>query len=208
MQVFTIYKGRDLIMTEQVLGKVPVGISNRHVHLSQGDLEKLFGQGHQLTNIKDLSQPGQFAADETVTLVGPKGVIQRVRVLGPVRSKTQVEISRTDAFALGVRPPVRDSGDLNDSAGLVTIVGPKGAVTLSEGVILAKRHIHMTPADAEAFGVKDKDIVKVRCGGDRGLIFDQVLVRVREDFALDCHLDTDEANAAMLNNGDEVEVLR
>ena len=133
VQVFTIYKGRDLIMTEQVLGKVPVGISNRHVHLSQGDLEKLFGQGHQLTNIKDLSQPGQFAADETVTLVGPKGVIQRVRVLGPVRSKTQVEISRTDAFALGVRPPVRDSGDLNDSAGLVTIVGPKGAVTLSEG---------------------------------------------------------------------------
>ena len=208
MQVFTISKGRDVIMAEQVLGKVPVGISNRHVHLSQEDLERLFGEGYQLTNIKDLSQPGQFAAEETVTLVGPKGVLQRVRVLGPVRSKTQVEVSRTDAFALGVRPPVRDSGELNGSSGQVTVVGPKGAVTLSEGVILAERHIHMTPADAEAFGLKDKEIVKIRCGGDRGLIFDQVLVRVREDFTLDCHLDTDEANAAMMNNGDAEEMLR
>ena len=131
MQVFTISKGRDVIMAEQVLGKVPVGISNRHVHLSQEDLERLFGEGYQLTNIKDLSQPGQFAAEETVTLVGPKGVLQRVRVLGPVRSKTQVEVSRTDAFALGVRPPVRDSGELNCISGQVTVVGPMVSVTLS-----------------------------------------------------------------------------
>ena len=195
-------------MAERILGKVKVGISNRHVHLSKGDLEKLFGEGYQLTNIKDLSQPGQFAADETVTLVGPKGVLQRVRVLGPTRANTQVEISRTDAFALGVKPPVRDSGQHEGSAGQVTVVGPQGAITLSKGVILAKRHVHMTPADATRFGVKDKDVVKIRCGGDRGLIFDQVLVRVGENFALDCHLDTDEANAAMLNNGDEVEVLK
>ena len=195
-------------MSEKILGKVKVGISNRHVHLSQEDLDKIFGPGYQLTNIKDLSQPGQFAADETVTLVGPKGVLQRVRVLGPTRSRTQVEISRTDGFTLGVKPPVRDSGQHEGSAGRVTIVGPQGALTLSEGVILAKRHVHMTSADAKRFGLKDKDMVRIRCGGDRGLIFDQVLVRVRDDFALDCHLDTDEANAAMLNNGDEVEILK
>lgn len=195
-------------MTDKVLGKVKVGISNRHVHFCQEDLDKLFGAGYRLTNIKDLSQPGQFAADETVTLVGPKGVLQRVRVLGPIRSKTQVEISRTDSFALGIKPPVRDSGDHEGTTGQVTVVGPRGAITLSQGVILAKRHVHMTASDAERFGVKDKDTVKVRCGGDRGLVFDNVLVRVRDDFALDCHLDTDEANAAMLNNGDEVEILK
>ncbi|NLK08445.1 MAG: phosphate propanoyltransferase [Firmicutes bacterium] len=194
-------------MTDKVLGKAPVGISNRHIHLSKQDMDKLFGSSHELTNIKDLSQPGQFAADETVTLVGPKGVISRVRVLGPTRAKTQVEISRTDAFGLGVRPPVRDSGDHAGSTGQVTIVGPAGAVTLQDGVILAKRHVHMTPADAERMGLKDKSIVKIRCAGPRALIFDEVLVRVHEDFALDVHLDTDEANAAMLNNGDEVEIL-
>lgn len=195
-------------MADKVLGKAPVGISNRHVHLSEADVDKLFGSGHKLTNIKDLSQPGQFAADETVTLVGPKGVIPRVRVLGPTRGQTQVEISRTDAFALGVKPPVRDSGDHAGSAGQVTVVGPNGAMTLSQGIILAKRHVHMTPSDAERMGLRNKDIVKVRCGGPRALTFDQVLVRVHEDFALDCHLDTDEANAAMLSNGDEVEILR
>ena len=142
----------------------------------------------------------------TITLVGPS-VIQRVRVLGPTRNQTQVEISRTDAFALGVKPPVRDSGDHEGSSGQVTVVGPQGAITLTQGVILAKRHIHMTPSDAQQVGVKDKDIVNIRCGGPRGLIFDQVLVRVHESYTLDCHLDTDEANAAMLSNGDEVEVL-
>lgn len=191
----------------KVVGRVPVGISNRHVHLSEEDLATLFGPGYGLTVAKDLSQTGQYAAEETVTLVGPKGVLQRVRVLGPVRSKTQVEISRTDAFALGVKPPVRDSGELVDSPGIV-VVGPAGCVKLSEGVVLAKRHIHMTPAEAEKFGLKDKDYVKVAVTeGPRPLTFDNVLVRVREDFVLELHLDTDEANAACLNNGQEVDLI-
>lgn len=194
-------------MAEKVVGKVPVGISNRHLHVTREALDTLFGKGYELTKVKDLSQPGQFAADETVTVVGPKNILQRVRILGPLRSQVQLEISRTDAFTLGIKPPVRDSGALEGSAGEVTIVGPRGSITLQSGVILAQRHIHMRPEDAARFGVKDKDIVKVRCGGPRALVFDQVLVRVREDFALDCHLDTDEANAAFLTNGDEVEVL-
>jgi putative phosphotransacetylase len=191
----------------KVICRVPVGISNRHIHLSKGDLATLFGPGYELTVAKDLSQTGQYAAEETVTLVGPKGVLQRVRVLGPLRSQTQVEISRTDCFALGVKPPVRDSGDLSDSPGIV-VVGPAGCVQLSEGVVLAKRHIHMTPAEAEKFGLKDKDCVKVAVTeGPRPLTFDQVLVRVRDDFVLELHLDTDEANAACLRNGQEVDVI-
>lgn len=183
---------------------IPAGISNRHVHLSKEDLEALFGEGYELTPIKDLGQPGQYAAQECVTIVGPKGAIEKVRVLGPVRSKTQVEISRTDAFKLGLNPPVRDSGDLDGTPGIV-IVGPKGAVIKSEGVILAKRHIHMTPQDAETYGVKDKDIVKVLVDqGDRKLIFDDVLVRVSPKYALEFHVDTDEGNAALLKNGDLV----
>lgn len=189
------------------IGKVPVGVSGRHVHLSQEHLEILFGEGYELTPMKELSQPGQFAAEETVTLVGPKNVIQRVRILGPVRSETQVEISRTDGFTLGIRPPVRQSGDIAGSAG-ITIVGPAGCVTIKEGVIVAQRHIHMSPADAERFGLADKDTVSVRVDNERGLIFTNVLVRVRDDFALDFHIDTDEANAALLNNGDEVTMLK
>lgn len=189
------------------LGKVPVGVSGRHVHLSRGDLETLFGAGYELTKLKDLSQTGQFAAEEVVTLVGPKGVIQNVRILGPVRGNTQVEISRTDGFTLGLKPPVRQSGHVDGSAG-ITIVGPQGAVTIKSGVIIAQRHIHMSPSDAEQFGVKDKDTVSVKVDGPRALIFTNVVVRVREDFRLDFHIDTDEANAAYLNNGDLVTVLR
>ncbi|MGI6037934.1 MAG: phosphate propanoyltransferase [Limnochordia bacterium] len=188
--------------------RIPVGISNRHLHLSQEDLETLFGKGYELTVLKDLSQTGQYAAEETVTLVGPKGVIQRVRVLGPTRSQTQVEISLTDSFALGVKPPVRDSGDVENSPG-IAIVGPVGCVQLEKGVIIAKRHIHMTSAEAAEFGVQDKDIVKVAVTeGDRALVFDQVLVRVRDDFVLELHLDTDEANAAGLRNGQLVELIK
>ena len=194
-------------MSEQLVGKVPVGVSNRHLHVSQEDLETLFGSGYELTPLKDLSQPGQYAAEETVTLVTSKGSIQRVRILGPVRPATQIEISRTDAFGLGLRPPVRDSGSIKESAGVV-VVGPKGAVTLPEGVILALRHMHMDLADAEAFGVKDKDVVTVKVGGERALTFDNVLVRVRDDFALEFHIDTDEANAAALNNGELAEVYK
>ncbi|WP_052472222.1 phosphate propanoyltransferase [Thermotoga sp. RQ7] len=194
----------------QLLKKEPgiiVGVSNRHVHLSREDLETLFGKGYELTPVKELRQPGQYAAKETVTIVGPKGAIENVRVLGPVRKETQVEISRTDAFRLGVRPPVRDSGDLEGTPGIV-IIGPNGILVKEKGVIIAKRHIHMHPKDAEYYGVKDKDIVKVIVeSGDRRLIFDDVLIRVREDFALEFHVDTDEANAAMLNTGDLVYIV-
>lgn len=186
--------------------KIPVGISARHVHVSKEDLELLFGPEHELTPIKDLSQPGQFAADERVTLVGPKGVIQKVRILGPTRKATQVEISRTDCYALGVLAPVRESGDIDGTPGIV-IVGPYGPVKINQGVIVAKRHIHFTTEDAKEFGVKDGQRVMVKTQGERPLIFDDVVARVRDDFALDLHLDTDEANAAGLNQGDMVTLL-
>ncbi|RKZ22149.1 propanediol utilization protein [bacterium] len=180
---------------------IPIGVSARHVHLSGEHLEILFGKGYELRKLRDLSQPGQFAAEETVTLVGPKGVIEKVRILGPLRKRTQVELAKTDAIKLGVDPPVRDSGDLDGTPG-ITIVGPKGAVTLEEGVIIAKRHIHMTPQDAREFQVQDRDIVRVICGNERKVIFDEVLIRVSENYALDFHLDTDEANAAGVKTGD------
>lgn len=185
---------------------VPVGISNKHLHVSQKDLETLFGEGHQLTPTKDLGQPGQYACDETIELIGPKGSFKKVRILGPVRSETQIEVSLTDAIQLGIKPPVRDSGDLKDTPGL-TLVGPAGKVELDHGVIVAGRHIHMDPETAEKYGVSDKDIVNVKVGGARGVIFDQVLVRVRDDFALEMHVDTDEGNASMLSNGQELEII-
>jgi len=186
---------------------VPVGISNRHLHLSQEHLEILFGKGHELTPMKPLSQPGQYAAEEVVTLVGPKNKIAKVRVLGPVRPKTQVEISRTDSFVLGVNPPVRDSGAIDGSAGIV-LEGPAGTVTLEEGVIIAQRHIHLHTEEAAEMGLKDKDIVSVKFDGPRGVVFNNVLVRVSPNFAKDFHLDTDEANAAGLNNGDQGVVIK
>lgn len=194
-------------MAKEILGKVPVGISNRHIHLSQQDLETLFGPGYELTVRNDLSQTGQYAAEETVTVEGPKSSMANVRILGPTRKDTQIEISRTDSFALGLKPPVRDSGFLDGSPG-VTLIGPKGKVTLDQGVIIAQRHIHMTEAEAESFGVTDKELVSVRVGGERGVTFENVLVRVRNDFVLEMHIDTDEANAAILSNGQLVEVFR
>ncbi len=186
---------------------INVGVSNRHVHLSQSDLETLFGKGYQLTELKPLSQPGQFACKEVVTIVGPKGAIENVRILGPVRKDTQIEISRTDAFKLGINAPVRESGDIEGTPGLV-IIGPKGVLTIQKGVIVAKRHIHMHPKDAEIYGVKDKQIVKVLAEKpERKVIFDDVVVRVSDKFALDFHIDTDEANAAMLNSGDLVWIV-
>lgn len=181
--------------------KVSVGISNRHLHLSQADLETLFGKDHQLTPTKDLSQPGQFACEETVNLIGPKAKISKVRVLGPVRPVTQVEVSRTDSFVLGINPPVRESGDIANSASLI-LEGPNGQVELKEGVIIAKRHLHLHVSEAEKFGVKDKQIISVRFEGERGVTFDQVVVRVHPNFAMDFHIDTDEANAAGLKNGE------
>jgi putative phosphotransacetylase len=186
---------------------IKVGVSNRHLHLSQKDLEILFGEGYELTPIKALGQPGQYAAEETVDLVGPKNTIKRVRVLCPTRKATQVEVSRTDAFKLGVNPPVRDSGDIVDSSS-VKLVGPKGEVELKEGVILAKRHIHMHTNDAEKYGLKDKDMVSVIASKEgRNLIFQDVLVRVSDKYALEFHVDTDEANAAFLGNNDEIEII-
>ncbi len=189
------------------LERIPVGISARHVHVTREDLDILYGPGSQLTFRKELSQPGQFAAEETVDLVTEKGTLKKVRILGPERKKTQVEISLTDSLKLGLKPPVRDSGDLKDSPG-ITVVGPKGSIQLTEGVIAACRHIHMLPADAAHYGVTDKEIVKVCCDGPRGLIFDNVLIRVNDNFKLEMHVDTDESNAAMMNAQSTVEILK
>lgn len=187
--------------------KVPVGLSNKHVHLSVEDINTLFGEGHSLTPIKDLSQPGQFACDEKVDIVGPKRTIAGVRVLGPARKETQIELSFSDAITLGLKnTPIRDSGKLEGTPG-VKLVGPKGEVELSKGAIIAARHIHMHTTDAEKYGLKDKDIVKVRVDGERALVFENVLIRVNETYALDMHVDVEEGNAAMLQNGQLVEVI-
>lgn len=180
---------------------IPIAVSARHVHLTQETLEKLFGAGYQLTEKKPLSQPGQFAANETVTIVGPKNQIERVRILGPVRKGDQVEISRTDEFFLGLDAPVRESGKTENTPG-IKIIGPAGEVTINEGVICAWRHIHMTPEDAITFGVKDKDIVEVKVeANSRSLTFGNVLIRVSPKYILEMHIDTDEGNAAELSQG-------
>ena len=175
---------------------VLVEISARHVHVSQADLEILFGKGYALTPKKDLSQPGQFACEERVTVVGPKKELKGVSILGPCRPATQVELSLTDARSIGVVAPTRESGDIANS-GACKLVGPCGEVEISEGVIAAKRHIHMTVADGEKYGITDKQIVSVKIPTDgRALIFDDVVARVSDSYALAMHIDTDEANAA------------
>lgn len=175
--------------------KFIVETSARHVHVTEEDLEILFGKGAKLTHKKNLSQPGQFACEERVTVVGPKKQLANVSILGPVRPETQVELSATDARSLGITAPVRESGDL-DGSGACKIVGPCGEVEISQGVIIAKRHIHMTPADAEEFGVKDKQIVSVKIeSAERSAILCDTVVRVSEKYALAMHIDTDESNA-------------
>jgi putative phosphotransacetylase len=186
--------------------KVPVGISNRHIHLSEEHIEALFGAGHILTKSKDLSQPGQFACEEMVTLIGPKGSMSGVRVLGPARKASQVELAATDTFKLGVKPPVRDSGMLDGTPG-IDVEGPMGRIHLDQGVIIAARHIHMTPEDASKHSFKNGQYVRVLVPGDRGGVFDHVLIRVSSDYALDLHIDTDEGNAFSLSNGMQVDVL-
>lgn len=187
---------------------VPVGVSNRHIHLSTADLETLFGKGYELTPIKDLSQPGQFACKETLTIVGPSlRPIENVRVLGPVRKASQVEISRTDSFTLKVKPPVRESGDIAGSAP-VTIIGPKGVVTLKEGCIIANRHIHMSTDEGAQFGLSDGQYVDVEVEGARRTKFYDVQVRVHKDFRLEMHIDTDDANAAGIGNGAKVRIVK
>lgn len=171
-----------------------VHISNRHIHLSKEDLDVLFGNDHELEKMKDLQQPGQYAAEETVELIGAKGSLQKVRVLGPIRPQTQVEISGTDQFILGTSAPVRESGDVKGTPG-IRLKGPAGEITIEDGLIRALRHIHMTPKDAEAAGVKNGELVSVRIKGDRPAVLQGVLIRVSEKYSLEMHIDTDEANA-------------
>ena len=185
---------------------VPIGVSARHIHLTQEHVEVLFGKGYQLTRKKEL-MGGQFASNETVTIVGIKlRAIENVRVLGPVRKQTQVEISATDAIKLGVKAPIRESGNVAGSAP-IAVVGPKGALYLKEGCIIAMGHIHMSPRDAMAAGVHDGDIVSVKADNERGTIFNHVKIRVDDSFTLEMHIDTDEANAAKIATGDTVRII-
>ncbi len=199
----------EAINQKQDTGKgymVPVGVSARHVHLTQEHVEVLFGEGYHLTKKKEL-MGGQFASNELVTIVGLKlRAIENVRILGPVRSKSQVEISSTDAIKLGVKAPIRESGNVAGSAP-IALVGPKGALYLKEGCIVAKRHIHMSPKDAMAAGAHDGDVVSVKADNERGTVFNHVQVRVDESFTLEMHIDTDEANAAKIATGDTVRII-
>ena len=187
---------------------VPVGVSNRHIHLSRKDLETLFGQGYELTPIKDLSQPGQYACREVLTIVGPSmRPIENVRVLGPVRGASQVEISATDSYVLKLKPPGRESGNIKGSSP-IRIIGPKGVVELAEGCIIANRHIHMSPEDSVKFGVVDGDVVTVDVEGTRRTRWYGVQVRVHKDFRLEMHVDTDDANAVGIGNGAKVKIVK
>lgn len=177
---------------------IPVEASGRHIHLSRADADILFGVGYQFTKVKDLSQPGQYACKERVTVTGPKGSIHNVIVLGPERKQSQMEVSLTDALALGIKAPVRQSGDIKGSPG-ITVTNGSRSVTLSEGIIVAKRHIHMTPEDAQKFNVKDGEIVKVKVSGSRPVIFEDTVIRVSKDFRTYMHIDYDEANACGYN---------
>jgi putative phosphotransacetylase len=186
--------------------KVGIGISNKHVHLSDADLAALFGAGHKLTLKKELKQPGQFASDELVDVVGPKGTLKGIRVLGPTRKESQVELAQTDARTIGLSLPVRESGVLDGSPG-VKLVGPAGEVNLAKGAIIALRHIHLSPAQAKDAGVKDKDWVTVKTSGTRPLIFEDVLIRSGDAHTSEFHVDTDEGNAAGIQNDELVEII-
>ncbi|ADY55033.1 Propanediol utilization protein [Syntrophobotulus glycolicus DSM 8271] len=185
---------------------VSVGVSNHHVHLTAKDIEALFGAGYQLAVKKELSQPGEFAAEETVTLVGPRGQVPGVRILGPARKNTQVEITMADNIKLGITAPVRDSGNLEGS-GSVVIEANDQRISLKEGVIVAARHLHASTRDAAEYGLRDRDVVQAKIDGPRGGILENILVRVSPTYSLDLHLDIEEANAMGLKNGDKVTIL-
>jgi putative phosphotransacetylase len=189
-------------------GKIPVGVSARHAHVTQEHLEVLYGEGHQLASHVPLYQPSAFAAQETLTIVGRRlRAIEGIRILGPVRDYSQVELAPTDAIRLGLDPPIRDSGDIAGSEP-ITLIGPKGSVYLKEGAICATRHIHMTPQDAKNLGVREGDSLKVCIPGERALTFDNIRLKISPDYVLQMHLDTDDANAAGLRGGEAVELLR
>lgn len=195
----------DAVIRQQ---KIPVGVSARHAHVTQEHLEILYGTGHELTVHASLYQPGAFAAEETLTIVGRRlRAIEGVRILGPVRDYSQVELAPTDAIRLGLQPPIRDSGDIKDSEP-ITLVGPKGTVYLKEGAICATRHIHMTPECAADLGVKEDDLLKIRIPGERALIFENIRPKISPSYVLQMHLDTDDSNAAGLRGGEAVELLR
>jgi len=185
---------------------IKIEISARHLHLSQKDLKTLFGAGFKLKSVKDLSQPGQFASNARVTLVGVKRQLENVMVIGPVRKQTQVEVSMSDAFFLGAKAPIRTSGDLKGSSA-IKIIGPKGEVNLKEGLIVARRHFHLSDKQAKKLGLKNKDIVKVSVSGERALVFDQVVVRVNPNYDQAVQVDTDEGNAAGLAPVGEAELV-
>lgn len=186
---------------------VPVGISARHVHVSKADLEILFGKGYKLKMFKPLSQPGQYAAVEKVDVIGPKGTLSSVRILGPVRSESQVEVAYSDLRTLGLNSEVRASGDTINTPG-INLRGPKGEVALKRGLIVAERHIHMTPLDAKLFNVLDGEKVSLAVEGVKAGIMDNVTIRVGENYALDCHIDTDDGNAFMIKQGQKLKLIK
>lgn len=195
----------DRVMNE--LGYVEIGVSNRHIHLSEADFFQLFGSGAELTKLKDLKQPGQYAAQECIRVEGPKGRFDKVRILGPLRKATQLELSVTDGFKLGVKPPVRESGVLENSPG-IRLVGPKGSVEIPHGSIAALRHIHMPKEYADRHGFADRSIVSVQVPGQRGGQLDCVLLRVSPQYAMEMHVDVDEANGLGLKNGSYVKIIK
>lgn len=207
MQVENIIEKVATRVIEELEGSFEIEASGRHIHLSQDDLEKLFGKGYCLTKAKDLSQPGQYACKERLTILGPKGSFQNVVILGPVRSVTQVEVSLTDCLKLGVNAPIRESGQIENTPGIILVNGSK-VVSLEKGLIVAKRHIHMTPEDAEKANVVNQEIVQVQVGGERGLIFDDVVIRVHPKFATYMHIDYDEANACGFKKGMRGRILK
>lgn len=187
--------------------KIPIEISARHIHLCQEDLERLFGKGYKLKPLKKLSQADEFAAQETLTIIGPKDKIENVRIVGPLRDRTQVEVSRTDGYKLGDIPPLRVSGDITGSSP-ITLVGPKGKIDLKEGLICAKRHIHMSTSEAKKFGVKNRQLISVKISATRTLTFHDIIIRVKPNFKLAFHIDTDEGNAAWVETGEEGELIK
>lgn len=185
---------------------VPTGVSNKHIHLTRQDLNVLFGYGYQLTVKKKLSQPGQFAAQECVEVIGPKGTFRSVRILGPLRDHTQIELARTDCYKIGIHAPVRSSGDVKGTPGII-LKGPNGVLHVKEGVIVADRHIHLSEAEAAAFGLKDGDHVSVAIGGIKPGVMENVLIRAGAKHKMDFHIDTDDANAFGLHNGSLVTII-
>lgn len=186
---------------------VSIGVSNRHAHLKKEHLEILFGSDYELSFLREIKQPGQFACQETVTIKTDKSEIGNVRVLGPVRDYTQIEISKTDAYKLGLNPPVRESGNLEGSSP-ITVIGPKGQLELQEGCIIADRHIHMNPSECQALGLVGVDEVSVQVDGIKGGLLDHVSIRVNDNFCLEMHIDTDDANAHLLSTGDQVTIIK